>query len=238
MNKTADNLFLTSPLLNQVPFILHGFGTRHCGERELRSLEPWNNLEPVELRQCHSDRIHIISRKPNAPLEGDAMISSLPGLLLIIKTADCLPVLMVDPQRKIIAAAHCGWRGTAARLLAKVVLTLIDVFGSQPLDLKVAFGPCISPQCYEVGEDVRQVFGQARFSLNEDLFRPHPEKAGRFLLDLRLANRTQLLAAGVKPENIEEIDICPHCQADFTSWRRDKNSAGRLLNFISLIPSL
>lgn len=165
------------------------------------------------------------------------MISSRPGLLLIIKTADCLPVLMVDPQKKIIAAAHCGWRGTAARLLAKVILTLVDVFDSKPQDLKLAFGPCISPQCYEVGEDVRQVFAQARFSLNEDLFRPHPEKLGHFLLDLRFANRTQLLAAGVKPENIQEVDICPHCHPDFTSWRRDKNLAGRLLNFISLNPS-
>lgn len=227
-------LILKVSLLNQFPFVIHGFGTRHFQEKEMSQLSQLNNLKPLYLKQAHSDRLHFLEAEPGFIPEGDALITSGPGLLLVVKTADCLPVLVLDPINRIIAAVHCGWRGTAARLLEKLVHFLMVSFNTQPKNLFIAFGPCISRDCYEVGEEVRLLFSRAGFSLNEDLFRPNPMRSGHYYLDLRLANRNQLLMSGVQPEKIEEINLCPHCHEDLFSFRRDGARCGRLFNFIAL----
>ena len=226
---------LKASLLDQFPFIVHGFGTKHFQEKELRELCQSQNLEPVFLHQAHSSRIHYLEEKPAAVLEGDALVTSKQGLLLLIKTADCLPVLIFDPANRIIASAHCGWRGTSSRLLEKLIDFLVNSFGSRPENLSVAFGPCISRDCYEVGPEVRDIFSQSGFPRDEKLFSPHPLHPGRFFLDLRLANRNQLLTRGIRKEKIEEITICPHCHPDFLSFRRDAVTKARLFNFIGLL---
>lgn len=231
------SLFLVSALLAQIPGVVHGFGTKYFTPEELSRVEALKKFFPVVMKQKHSDFIHVIRQKPGLPLEGDALITSQPDFLLIIKTADCLPVLLADPKKNVVAAVHCGWRGTASRLLTKVIALLGSTFASRPQDILAAFGPSIASSCYEVGEDVLEVFSRAGFSVDEDLFRQHPEKKGYFFLDLSLANRQQLLSLGLRPENIEEIRVCPHCHQDFTSWRRDREKAGRLLNFIGLLSS-
>ncbi len=100
----------------------------------------------------------------------------LPGLLLIIKTADCLPVLLVDESRRVIAAVHCGWSGTLQLVLEKVVLGMMERYGCRNADLLAGFGPCIGGDCYEVGEDVRRGFAGAGFPA--ELFEPSkPEEA-------------------------------------------------------------
>ncbi len=237
MSEQPRKLFLTSSLLTQFPFLVHGFGTRYLDEDQIRSIEPGKNLNLVTMKQEHSDRILFLGRELPSSLRGDALVTNQTSLLLVVKTADCLPVLLVDAEQKIIAAAHCGWRGTASQLLSKLVAFIAGKFRTRPQDLRVALGPCISADCYEVGEEVREIFGQAGFSLDEDLFRPNPQKPNFYYLDLRLANKKQLLASGVNPENIEEVGDCPHCSSDFVSWRRDRDKTGRLLNFIGLRPS-
>ncbi|MGQ9472085.1 MAG: peptidoglycan editing factor PgeF [Candidatus Aminicenantales bacterium] len=234
MENKNSSLFLVSPLLARIPSVLHGFGTKYFTPEDIGRVEFLKKFFPVDMKQNHSDIVHLIQQAPALSLEGDALITSQANFLLIIKTADCLPVLIADPKKKVVGAVHCGWRGTASRLLAKVIASFGSAFDSKPQEILVAFGPSIASSCYEVGEDVYAVFCRAGFSEREGIFRVHPEKKGYFFLDLSLANRRQLLSLGVRPENIEEIQICPHCHRDFTSWRRDREKAGRLINFIGL----
>ncbi|MCX7974202.1 MAG: peptidoglycan editing factor PgeF [Candidatus Aminicenantes bacterium] len=235
MSNFSRQWIVTSALLDKFPRVLHGFGTKYFQEKELNHFCQSKNLKPITLKQLHSDHIHLLEKKPDSLLEGDALVTYLPGFVLTIKTADCLPVLIVDPINQIVAAVHCGWRGTAARLLEKVINFLIKIFGTQPENLYCAFGPCISQNCYEVGEEVRKSFNYAGFSLNENLFKPNQDRPNHFFLDLRKANRDLLLASGIEAKKIDEIVICPHCHQDFLSRRRDGHRCGRLLNFIGLL---
>jgi YfiH family protein len=171
---------------------------------------------------------------PDCLLEGDAMITDRPGIFLIIQTADCLPVFVVDEERRAIAAVHCGWRGTAKRVLQKCVETMRSSFGCAPDALLVALGPCIAATCYEVGEDVLMEFIRAGFP--EDLFQPHPESERKYDLDLEKANRIQLTELGVSGANIHSVQLCTHCDDSLLSYRRDRTTTNRLLNFIGLIP--
>jgi YfiH family protein len=139
---------------------------------------------------------------------------------------------MVEESRKIIAAVHCGWRGTQKRVIQRVLKGMEDHYSCQPESLLVALGPSIGPECYEVGRDVRQDFEQAGLPL--EVFRTHPEKKDKFFLDLRKANLLQLLSLGVKRENIFNLDFCTHCSDFLPSFRRDGERAGRMLSFIGM----
>src|ERR1700690_317080 len=116
-------------------------------------------LALVSLKQIHSDLIHIFPAAPAEPCKGDASASNLPGLLLGVQTADCVPILLVDPKKRAVAAIHAGWRGAADELTANTVRELYAAFGTEASDIYAAIGPCIRPCCYEVGEEVA-----ARFS--------------------------------------------------------------------------
>jgi YfiH family protein len=176
------------------------------------------------LKQVHGARVE------NAPWEGrpeaDAAVASAPGLVLGIETADCLPVLLVDARRGVVAAAHAGWRGTAAGVTREAVRALIAA-GSHPAELRAALGPGIGPCCYEVGDDVRAAFGEPGAAF----FRPGPR--GRPHLDVRAANLAQLLAEGLRPEQVDSVQECTFCRPDlYHSFRRDGKTAGRMINFV------
>jgi len=223
---------ITIPRFERIPFIYHGFGASGWKEGDFRKREEWQGFRRLYLRQVHSDVIHFILNVPNTSLRGDAMISALPRLFLIIRTADCLPVLLVDEKKRVIAAVHCGWKGTLLRLLEKVVSGMKARFGSAPADILAAFGPSIAGGCYEVGEDVRSPFRENGFP--DALFRSVPGRPRKYFLDLREANRLQLLRQGVGDKNIFSIDVCSHCDRRFPSYRRDRAEAGRMLSFIAL----
>lgn len=161
------------------------------------------------------------------------MLCSHPGYLLAIKTADCLPVFIVDHVHSAIAAVHCGWRGTGLKLIQKVVQRMQAEFGSQPKDLQVGMGPSIEQKCYEVGEDVRANFLATNISAKE--FFPVSQKPGTFYLDLKSVNKKLLLEMGIRFDNIFSIDKCTFCEADLFSYRREQQEAGRLLNFIAIL---
>ncbi len=184
------------------------------------------------LRQIHSDIIHVVSGISENEKSGDAMLTELSGILLVIKTADCLPVLMADKNGRAIAAVHCGWRSTSQRLIQKVVERLGEVFGCDPSSLLVAFGPAIGGNCYEVGEDVRKEFKKSGLEGNE--FHLHPQRKDKLLLDLRLSNRRQLLEKGIKNSNVFTVDNCTHCESNFFSYRRDGEMKKRMFSFIGL----
>lgn len=222
----------TVPALSAVPGLVHGFEQRapadggetreECHARVARALDGSGLL--LLLKQVHGTAV------AEAPWEGtpeaDAAVAARPGWLLGIQTADCLPVLLVDPRRRLVAAAHAGWRGTAAGVAARAVEALA-ARGSRPGDLVAALGPGIGACCYEVGDDVREAFSPsgAPFFLAGPRGRPH--------LDVRAANVRQLLDAGLAPGRLHHVADCTRCRPDlYHSWRRDGRAAGRMVSFV------
>jgi purine-nucleoside/S-methyl-5'-thioadenosine phosphorylase / adenosine deaminase len=224
----------TVPALSAIPGLVHGFeqraprdGAETAGEsraRVARALEPSGRL--LLLKQVHCSAV------VEAPWEGtpqaDAAVATAPGWLLGIQTADCLPVLLVDPGRRHVAAAHAGWRGTAAAVAARAVEALVRR-GSRPEDVVAALGPCVGACCYEVGDELREAFGPSGAAF----FRPGPK--GRAHLDLRAANARQLLDAGLRPERLHHVADCTRCRAElYHSYRRDGRAAGRMISFVGV----
>ncbi len=271
--------------LTKLPWLVHGFSTRHGGtsraygqrdlnlgftkedsraavirnrELFLRELAPHNadsegteRWPIVALRQVHSDIIHCINSVPAEPLVGDGLLTSTPGLLLAIQTADCLPIILADTKRRAIGVFHAGWRGTVQRIVEKGVGEMQRWFGSKPHDLKAAIGPGIRSCCYDVGEEVRDNF-ESQFAYAASLLREvkesdpvrekypllfltarapgHSELPKKIFLDLEEANRRQLLTAGVPRNSIEALPLCTSCRTDLLfSYRAEKGNTGRLM---------
>ncbi len=217
--------YSTAPLLAAVPWLVHGFGRAGWDEADMRAAAELRGFRPVIMRQLHSDIIHRLDRAPTVKLEGDALMTDVPGILPVIRTADCLPVLLADPKRRAVAAVHAGWRGTQKRILEKTIRAMSEASGTAPGDLLAALGPCIGPACYEVGPEVREAFDRAGF--------PASVFTNSFL-DLRAANIWLLEALGVKRANISTSDACTHCDPGLLSYRRHKGEPRRLYNFIGI----
>jgi polyphenol oxidase len=222
----------TLPALEAVPGLAHGFerrlGPAGGEEREQTrrrvSAELATRGRLLLLRQVHGTAVQAAPWEGQP--EGDAATADGPGLLLGIETADCLPVLLVDPRRRAVAAAHAGWRGTAAGVALRAVEAL-RAQGSRPEDLLAALGPGIGSCCYEVGEDVREAFGPRGAAF----FRAGPR--GRPHLDVRAANRAQLQDAGLGAGAIHDLAECTFCRADlYHSYRREGRGAGRMISFV------
>jgi purine-nucleoside/S-methyl-5'-thioadenosine phosphorylase / adenosine deaminase len=232
MPMSKDSNILTIPRLEETGFLVHGFGTRRFSEEELAAFSAEAGLRPVRMRQVHSNRIRVVDADPGAPLTGDALVTDRPGLLLLVRTADCLPILLADEHRRLVAAVHCCWRGTALGAAPSVIHLLRKQFSSRTQDILAAMGPCIQGECYEVGRDVRQAFADGGWG--EEAFRDRPDHPGKFTLDLARANRLQLIDSGVPEERIFSIGDCTHCRERFFSFRREAGEAGRLFNFIGM----
>jgi YfiH family protein len=220
--------FLLSPLLEGVPGLVHGFGLRIPGPRsaarEAAQAAFQEKGDVFFLRQVHGCAVASPPWK-EAP-DADASFTARPGTLLAIETADCLPVLIVDPINRRAAAAHAGWRGTVARVAQRAVKALIDS-GSDPTTLVAALGPSIGPCCYEVGEEVEAALGHS----GAEFFTPG--KSGRRHLDVPAANRAQLEELGIAAPRIGWIDHCTKCREDlFFSYRRDGANAGRMISVV------
>jgi YfiH family protein len=232
MQSTRRSDFLTIPRLEQIPYIVYGFRMGDWEDADFKKRPEWAGFRLLFLNQVHSTIIRFIDRIPEKKLRGDAMITDMPEFLLIIKTADCLPVLVVDEPRKVIAAIHCGWRGTSKRVIQKGIQGMVDHYKCRPSTLIVALGPCIGSGCYEVGEDVFQSFKKEE--LSTEFFRTHPSKKKKYLFDLKGENISQLMSLGVEKKNIYSVDGCTHCDESFPSYRRDREKAGRMLSFIGM----
>ncbi|HXC43531.1 MAG TPA: peptidoglycan editing factor PgeF [Candidatus Dormibacteraeota bacterium] len=233
---------------------LRGLGTSTEGTKQHSA---GSKLWPlVTLRQIHSDIIRLVDRADEPPLVGDGMITNAPGLLLGIQTADCLPIMLVDPKHRAVGVFHAGWRGTVKRIVEKGVGEMRRCFGTRPGDLKAAIGPGIHGCCYEVGEEVREKF-ESQFAYAEKLFREveesdpvrekypmlfltarapgHSVLPKKIFLDLVEANRQQLLAAGVPEKNIEASPFCTNCRTDLLfSYRSEKGKTGRMMSVVGI----
>ena len=205
-------MILQSPILAQLAWIDHGFGTR---------LAPLSQEGMASLKQIHSASA-LAANQPGCAGEGDALLTNSPGLRLSVRTADCYPILLADTKNRAVAAVHAGWRGAADEILAKTIAKMRAQFGTLPADIVAAIGPGIGVCCYEVGAEVAQLFGV--------------EGAGR--VDLAAANRCQLIDAGVEDRPIDVLGGCTSCDtARFYSFRREKEETGRMISYIGLVQS-
>lgn len=270
---------LQVPALAKLPWLVHGFSTRTGGVSQLNGKRVLNlgftewdardnvkenrkrlqaavgarDFHLVSLLQFHSDAIAYFEVAPTEPSRADASVTKIPGLLLAVQAADCVPILLVDPQNRAVAAVHAGWRGTLARIVEKAIGRMQMQFGSRPADLLAAIGPAIGGCCYEVGTEVAAAFS-GQFPNAADFFdelrtgdepnplqwlnrmppghQPPPKKV---LLDLRKANRSQLEAAGVPSANILVSDSCTGCNRDlWFSYRKEGAQSGRMMAVIGI----
>lgn len=185
-------------------------------------------------RQTHSCRVAVIDEDfrsmdivgQEMALEGvDALVTSLKGVVIGVNTADCVPIVLADAQAGVIAVAHAGWRGTADRIVKAVVEEMCRQ-GSRASSIQVAMGPSICQECFEVGDEVVEAFGQAHFDL-DTIVKRH-SGTGKAHIDLRAANRDTLVAAGVTADRIVLSQHCSRCEhSRFFSARRLGISSGR-----------
>jgi len=186
----------------------------------------------VTCRQVHEDSVEIIDAIPQVPPRADAIITSTPGIYPAIKTADCLPILLLDPMHRVAGAIHAGWRGTVLRITRKVVRMMKGRYGTNPTDLVAGLGPAIGPCCYEVDEVVLKPFRQAFHQAQQFIIRSKSGDRSKesHRLDLVGANRFELIQEGVPLANIHSTELCTSCNsALFFSYRRDGAKSGRHL---------
>lgn len=229
----VESKFLTVEAWMSNPSVFHGFGMRSMTEQDLRDRVRGKGATPVCLQQIHSDIIHCLSGVPAGELRGDALLTDRPGLLLCVRTADCLPLLILSQDPGAVGAVHCGWKGTSLGLAGRAVRTMVSTYGCDPNSLQAALGPSIAVDCFEVGEDVRRSFSGAGSA--SPFFTPLQDRPGQYLFDLREANRRQLLSCGLRKENIHTVSGCTKCDEKFYSHRRAPYDAGRMLNFVCLL---
>lgn len=186
--------------------------------------------------QTHEDKIKVIdaaflSLSPSDKKEQlngyDALITNQKDICIGITTADCVPLLIYDPGNHVLAAIHAGWKGTVKCIGAKTIIKMKEVFGSRPEDLLVAIGPSISPQMFEVGNEVGESFESEGFDLKSISF--VNEMTKKLHIDLWQANLQPLLDLGVLRSNIEISGICTLQNETYFSARRQSINSGRML---------
>jgi polyphenol oxidase len=267
----------------KAPWLVHGFSTREGGYSTVFGVDDLNlgmqkhdspaaveknrkaffavvgvpsETKLVTLKQVHSSNIHVLENPPTGLLVGDGAITNLPGLLLSIQTADCVPILLVDTKKKAVGAFHAGWRGTVKRIVEKGIGMMQMTYGSDPVDIRAAIGPCIQQCCYAVGPEVVDEF-HSQFpyagELFQDIFDDDPVKRKYPLLfmtarapghgpvgkqphlDLTEANRRQLIEAGVLAKNIWASGLCTGCNTDrLFSHRKEDGFTGRMMAVVGV----
>ena len=210
-------------------------------------------LTLVALKQFHSDVVCDFDGAPCEPRSADASVTNTPDLLLGIQTADCVPILLLDPQNRAVSAVHAGWRGTLCHIVEKTVGRMTMQYGTRPGHLLAAIGPAIGGCCYEVGTEVAAAF-LSQFARAPEWFdelrtgdEPNPlQWLNQFppghqpppknvRLDLRKANRAQLIDVDVSPSNIFVSDLCTACRPDLLfSYRKQGAESGRMMAAIGI----
>ena len=183
----------------------------------------------ILLNQIHQDKILLVKeplRIPPPPLEYDALITNSSHVVLGVLTADCLPVLMFDFAKKVVAAIHAGRQGSALRITQKVLNKLKEEFGSSPKDLIIALGPYIGPCCYEIDQQV--------FIREWEPFST-PRGDVKWMVDLAKVNISQLGREGIRKEQIFRINLCTSCHNDLFFSYRKQGQTGRQLSFIGIM---
>ena len=212
----------------------------NIGENRRRFLDVFGgDLHLATVWQVHGDSIKVINKKAeiaDSDERADAVVSNLRGVLAGVKTADCVPILIGDPETGVFAAVHAGWRGTVQSIVKKTVLRMRDLYGAEPQNLICAIGPAASVKNYEIGQNVIEAFTE-NFSESQKYFTP--TRDGHARVDLHLANRDQLLESAVRGENIYTAPFCTMERPDlFFSYRLEKRKYGKTGRLLSVIGKL
>jgi hypothetical protein len=255
-NLRNGTFFYQSERLVQFQNLAHGVTTRHGGispapfdtlnlsahvgdspervQENLRRVHAALGLDragTVDAAQAQADRVaHVTANERGTRIQGvDGLITNERGINLLLRFADCVPILLYDPAHHAIGLAHAGWRGTVSKVVTNTVRAMQTTFGTQAQDLIACIGPSIGPCCYEIGGDVRARVETA-FPEASALLLP---QNGATHLDLWQANAVQLRALGVRDIEIAAVCTADHTH-DFYSWRRENAMTGRFAALIAL----
>ncbi len=241
-----DTPWLTNPAWSGASPLVHGLATRHFAPADLPREERLARIRDhlampdavsVVLDQVHQSKVARVTapscnRAQSQVLrlaETDAVVTDLPNVLLHLSVADCVPILAVDQRRRLIGAAHAGWRGTVKKIAAKLMRELAKR-GADLDQTQVWLGPSIGPCCFEVGDDTLK-----RFTAINNWWPAIDRQRRR--VDLALVNRLQIARSGVPPDNMTTSPLCTRCRADLLhSHRAEPDNPGRLLAVIGLRP--
>jgi len=194
------------------------------------------NMYFIVANQTHSANIHIVTKKESVGWESeqssiencDALISNQKGIMLTILTADCVPILLLDPINQVVAAIHAGWRGTEQEIVLKTVKKMQEVFNSNPKEIVAGIAPSIGTCCYEVDWNVAKHFKEIKDA--------YTQQDDKYMLNLPLINKKQLLNIGLQEEKIELSNICTACEVEhYFSYRKEQGCSGRFMSMIGLI---
>lgn len=221
-----------------------GFNTAERPEAVLRQREAlWDDVKlplasAIFMKQAHGDLLEMVGRAQagrgsrsleDAMPDCDAMISAEQGVFLCVGHADCLAVLLVDSEQRLVGVAHSGWRGAALGISSKLVTTMMEQCGSKARDLYAGLSICLGPCHLELAEEQHRVFskqeGHERFC--------SPLKDGHFYLNLWEQARGQLLRAGIPAAQIEIQEECTACHPEkYYSYRREHGDCGRMMSVV------
>lgn len=269
LKQEAGIKYASSHILDTLDFVRHGFLSRIGGisKPPFSSLNfdtrDGDNIKNVEhnktmagmlfgfdasrlltINQVHGNDVLIIDKPVKdissiSKTSADAIITNQYGIAIGILTADCVPILLADPVKKLISVVHAGWRGTVKRIVQKTIEIMIKHFDSDKKAILAAIGPSIGQCCYKVDEVVAKEFGDNEFIIPLSPLVKVESKGNRgdfeWMLDLKRANLNQMLNSGLLEKNVSVEDICTSCRNDlFFSYRADNKKTGRQLNFIMM----
>ena len=188
------------------------------------------------LNQVHGNRVYVLEDPDLSPeqvgaVEGDALITHLVNRPIGVLTADCVPIILYDPERHVTGAVHAGRKGTQKRVLSNTLATMTQVYGSRPADIIVGFGPAIGGCCYEVDEPCLPPF-QESFGNWKKFTKKSAD--GKYLLNLPEANKLDALSAGVQLKNIFDLEECTACHLERWFSYRKEGPTGRLVSLAML----
>jgi len=238
---------ITLPALNSVNSIRHAFTTRQNGlgarNNGIKSFDDWNavarafGIAPdrlITVNQVHGEAIVTVDERNYAGMrtaEADGLITKVRGIAIGIETADCVPILLIDPVTPAVGAVHAGWRSTVQKIVHKAVKKMQVEFGSDPSRMIAAIGPAIGPECYEVDEPVMGPVRQNFPFWNEAALSRGKDKWG---LDLVKLNRMELMQIGLAEKNVHSLGMCTSCRKDLFYSFRVEGRTGRMLSAVML----
>lgn len=196
----------------------------------------------IMANQHHTDTVSVMGVedagygviRPHDNNYSDAMITAQPGLMLCVHTADCVPVVLLDPVKKVVGIVHSGWVGSSKRIAGKTVRKMVDEYKSRPEDIICAIGPYNHSCCYEVGGDVLERFREFFSETECGMFFKKKNDTEKYMLDLGIAVSLSLCQEGVKTENIYDENHCTYHTSTFSSWRRTGDKKRQMLTYIML----
>jgi purine-nucleoside/S-methyl-5'-thioadenosine phosphorylase / adenosine deaminase len=244
-----DIHYITIPALEKIGLIKHAFTTRQGGlgarSNDIKLTDDWKELAEalgvnperlVTAHQVHGENIVRVDGrnfKKMKTVQADAMITNALEMAIGVETADCVPVLLVDPVTPAVGAVHAGWRSTVKKIVQKAVKKMQDDFGSEPSRMIAAIGPTIGPECYEVDEPVMGPVREA-FPLWKEV--ASARGSDKWSMDLVKLNKLELAQIGLSEENVHSIGLCTSCRRDLFYSFRAEGRTGRMLSVIMIKP--